>query len=96
MYVLFRALGLLVLAVGVVFAVGDIARSLADETTQLVSIDEALSSMGFVLANSAPESRTVAVVGTWSMSITCGAIGFLLLLLGHRGRRRDRNVRRIP
>ncbi|MCE7026928.1 hypothetical protein [Jiella avicenniae] len=96
MYLLFRALGLLILAVGVVFAVGDIARSLADETTQLVTIDEALSSMGFVLASSAPESRTVAVVGTWSMSITCGAIGFVFLLLGHRGRRRDRNVRRIP
>ncbi len=96
MYLLFRALGLLVLAVGVVFAVGDIARSLADETTQLVTINEALSAMGVMLADAAPESRTVAVVGTWSMSIACGAIGFVLLLLGHRGRRRDKGVRRIP
>mgnify|MGYP006879612458 CR=1 FL=1 len=96
MHLLFRALGLLVLAIGVVFAVGDIARSLADETTQLVTIDQALASMGLVLAETAPGSSTIAVVGTWSMSITCGAIGFVLLLLGHRGRRRDRNVRSIP
>ncbi|MBO0905603.1 hypothetical protein [Jiella sonneratiae] len=96
MHLLFRALGLIVLAVGIVFAVGDIARSLADEATQLVTIDEALTSMGLVLQSAAPGSRTIAVVGTWSMSLTCGAIGFVLLLLGHRGRRRVRSLRRTP
>ncbi|MBP0617455.1 hypothetical protein [Jiella mangrovi] len=96
MYLLFRAVGLLVLAVGVVFAVGDIARSLADETTRLISVDQALASMGLILANAAPDSRTVAVIGSWSMSITCGGIGFVLLLLGHRGRRREPAIRRNP
>ena len=84
MHLLFRALGLLVLAVGVVFAVGDIARSLADETTQLVTIE------------TAPGSSTIAVVGTWSMSITCGALGLGLMLLGHRGRRRRQDLRSMP
>ena len=93
MHLLFRALGLLVLAIGVVFAVGDIARSLADETTQLVTIDQALASMGLVVAETAPGSSTIAVVGTWSMSITCGALGIGLMLLGHRGRRRRQDLR---
>lgn len=96
MYLLFRAIGLVVLAVGIVYAVSDIARSLADETTELVTIDQALTAMGFALSDAAPGSSTLAVVGTWSMAITCGAIGLLFLLLGHRGRRRPRDIRRIP
>ncbi|MBO0664529.1 hypothetical protein LQ948_18355 [Jiella sp. MQZ9-1] len=94
MYLLFRALGLIVLAVGVVFAVGDIARSLADETSQLLTIDQALSAMGLMVSEAVPGSMTAAVIGSWSMSITCGAVGLLFLLLGHRGHRAGPNRRR--
>ncbi|MCQ0987726.1 hypothetical protein [Jiella marina] len=91
---LFRAVGMLVLALGLVFAVGDIARSLADEATEMISVTEALNAMGIVIATD--ESEFLAVVGAWSMAITCGVIGLVLILLGHRTRRRQSVVRRIP
>ena len=96
MYLLFRFVGLCILAIGIAFAVGDIARSLADETTQFVTIKQALSSMGFPLAETDSQSSTLAVVSLWSMAITCGAIGMIFLLLGHRSRSRQRDIRRIP
>lgn len=91
---LFRAVGMLVLALGLVFAVGDIARSLADEATRMISVVDALHSMG--LAVGWDENEALSAIGGWSMAITCGAIGLVLILLGHRTRRRQSRVRRIP
>ncbi len=93
---LLRSLGLVILAVGVVFAVGDIARSLADESTRLVSIGDAFASMGLgydpARLTEPSAARLVAAVSHWSMAISCGILGFLFLVLGRRprpaGRRR--------
>ena len=87
---LLRFVGLVILATGVVFAVGDIARSLADESTRLVSIGEAFASMGLGFDPSAlaepSAARLVGAISQWSMAISCGVLGFLLLILGRRQR----------
>ncbi|MBB4002657.1 MAG: hypothetical protein V7704_16105 [Aurantimonas endophytica] len=90
---LFLAFGTLLLAVGVVFAVGDIARSLAADALRLLPVGEALALLGIGVDPAATGSATVAVsyaaISGWSVAITAGALGVLFLLLG-RGPRRVR------
>lgn len=90
---LLRLIGSLFLAVGIVFAVGDIARSLAADATRLLSVGEALPLLGMTVDPAATGSATVAVayatISAWPMAITAGAVGVVFLLLG-RGRRRVR------
>ncbi|HEY9055630.1 MAG TPA: hypothetical protein VIN77_00620 [Aurantimonas sp.] len=94
---LVRLIGSLLLAIAVVFAVGDIARSLADQVTHLVSVREALAMMGGSLEPSGVQSATVAAmlaeIGRWSVSITAGVAGLVLLFAGRERKRRRRLVR---
>ena len=93
---LLRSLGLVILAIGVVFAVGDIARSLADESTRLVGIGDAFASMGLGFdpagVTEPSAARVIGAVSRWSMAISCGVLGFLFLVIGRKqrpaGRRR--------
>jgi hypothetical protein len=95
---LFLALGSLFLAVGVVFAVGDIARSLAADAERLLPVGEALALLGANFDPTATGSATVAVayatISNWSMAVTAGAIGVVLLLLGRKPRRVRRDALR--
>ncbi|UIJ71453.1 hypothetical protein [Aurantimonas sp. HBX-1] len=90
-------LGTLLLAVGVVFAVGDIARSLAADAPRLLPVSEALALLGIGVDPAVTGSATVAVsyaaISGWSVAITAGALGILFLLLA-RALRRVRRVRR--
>lgn len=94
---LVRLIGSLLLAIAVVFAVGDIARSLADQATRLVSFAEALAMMGGSLEPSGIQSATVATmlaeIGRWSVSITAGVAGLFLLVVGRERKRHRRLVR---
>lgn len=96
---LMRVLGVLFLAVAVVFAVGDIARSIADEATRLVSVNQALASFGLPVlgAGASPPSTAAdiaAAIGQWSVTITTGLIGLALLVLGRKPQRREQVARR--
>ncbi|NDV86273.1 hypothetical protein GTW51_06105 [Aurantimonas aggregata] len=88
-----RLIGSLFLAIGVVFAAGDIARSLAADATRLMPVGEALALLGIGVDPAATGSATATVayaaVSGWSVAITAGAIGILFLILG-RARRRVR------
>lgn len=94
---LVRLIGSLLLAIAVVFAVGDIARSLADEMTRLVSVAEALAMMdiGFDPSgfDSATASTIAAEIGRWPVSITAGIAGVVLLVAGRERKARRRLVR---
>ncbi|MEX6506648.1 hypothetical protein [Jiella sp. M17.18] len=83
-----RLVGFVFLALGIVFAVGDIARSIANEATRLMTINEALPSMGIAFDTTSTGSQTLAVAGHWSIAITCGVIGLVCLLLGRKPRAR--------
>ncbi|MEF2551872.1 hypothetical protein VQ042_10955 [Aurantimonas sp. A2-1-M11] len=93
MRLLLRLIGTMCLAICVVFAVGDIARSLAAETTRLLTVSEALILIGASLPT-APDSATLAVVtsevGRWPVAITTGVAGLVLLVLGRTPRSRRR------
>ncbi|HEX2018731.1 MAG TPA: hypothetical protein VGO17_07305 [Aurantimonas sp.] len=95
---LLRLVGSLFLAVGVVFAVGDIARSLAADATRLLPVGESLALLGVDFDPAATGSATVAVayaaISNWSMAVTAGAIGVVLLLLGRKPRRVRRDALR--
>ncbi len=100
-----RLLGCVVLAFGVVLAVGDIARSIAADRVALLSIDETLemahapdepvadasapTSSG-VFAGQQDEAPLRAVVGAQPASVVMGLLGLVLIALG-RPARRDRS-----
>ncbi len=94
---LLRLIGSLVVTVAVVFAVGDIARSLADEATRLVSVTEALAMMDIRFDPSGFDGATtrmiVAEVGRWSVSIAAGIAGLVLVFAGRERKMRHRLVR---
>ncbi|MCB8836176.1 hypothetical protein [Aurantimonas sp. VKM B-3413] len=92
---LLRLIGLIFLATGVVFAVGDIARSIANESTRLMTISEAASAINLTLEQTtAVGSQTIAVAMNWSIAVCCGVVGIVLLLLGRQpaSRRRRRAI----
>ena len=82
----FLAFGTLLLAVGVVVAVGDIGRSLAADALRLLPVGEALALLGIGVDPTVTGGATVAVsyaaISGWSVAITAGALGILFLLLG--------------
>ena len=90
MRLVLRFLGMLLLAVGIVFAVGDIARSLADETAQLLTVQDGLGAMGIAFDPASFQNQTVASaavqVAIWPISVTAGVAGLVLLILGRRRR----------
>ena len=79
MRLLLRLIGTLFLCVCVVFAVGDIARSLAAETARLLTVAEALALIG----SSLPPA-TDSEIGRWSVAITAGVAGLVFLVLGRK------------
>lgn len=85
---LIRCLGMLILAAGVVFGVGDIARSLAGEAVELLTVSQAAVSLGFPyepsLLSNPIAVAVMANVGSWSMALTAGGLGLLLLVLGRK------------
>ena len=80
------------LAFALVFAVSDIARSLADGFTRLTSIGEAFASVGMPLDAEAGTSGNavdiVAAVSIWPASMAFGFVAFLFLFIGRPPRRR--------
>lgn len=91
-------LGGILLALALVFAVADIARSLADGATRLGSIGDVLAAVGLPLGAGSDLSANavdlVAAVANWPASISFGLAAFVLLFVGRPPhRRRDRLVR---
>ena len=87
MRLLLRLIGTLFLCVCVVFAVGDIARSLAAETARLLTVAEALALIGSSLppaADSATLATATHEIRRWSVAITAGVAGLVFLVLGRK------------
>ncbi|MEF2070727.1 hypothetical protein [Consotaella aegiceratis] len=89
-----RLVGAVLLAVAVVFAVGDVARSLASETMVLQPAADALTSLGLAPAASSQGgdgfgeviAAAWALIGPWPVSILFLVLAFLFLALGSVGR----------
>jgi hypothetical protein len=84
--------GGLLLALALVFAVADIARSLADGAMRLGSIGEVLAALGMPLGAdgglSANAVDLVAAVSGWPASVSFGLAAFLFLFVGRPPHRR--------
>ncbi|BDA82629.1 hypothetical protein Sa4125_01710 [Aureimonas sp. SA4125] len=87
-----RGLGAILLAAALVYAVADIARSLADEAVVLTPLSQALT--GFGLPAAVPEGPSpvatdlIARVLGWPVSVISGVLALLLLAVGRPARRR--------
>ncbi|GGE09471.1 hypothetical protein GCM10011390_30680 [Aureimonas endophytica] len=95
---LFNLLGGLLLAVALVFATADIARTLADGTLRLTTLGEGFASVGLPLAQetrglSAGALDIVAALAGWPASLTCGLAALLLLFIARPPHRRGRFAR---
>lgn len=94
---LVNAVGTLLLALALVFAVGDIARSIAQDAIRITAMGDALNSIGLALA--APEGASgvmgdlVAVVSAWPAAPVLAVAAFLVLLVA-RPRERSRHLAR--
>jgi hypothetical protein len=89
----FNLIGAALLAFAVVFAVADIARSIADGATRLTTIGEAFAAVGLPLGAAAAGASAnavdlVATLAGWSASIAFGLAAFLLLFVGRPPHRR--------
>ncbi|ALN71932.1 hypothetical protein [Aureimonas sp. AU20] len=102
-----RAAGLLILAAGVVLAVGDIARSLASSHVRLMSISETLAVAGWNTPIESPPSgsaftggdrgRLMTEIGRQPASVVLGIAGIVFLAAGRapRAARSGEPTRRI-
>jgi hypothetical protein len=86
-----RVLGNIFLAVAVVYAVGDIARSIADDVVATTSLTQALAVLGVSEAEAAGGALAplLAVIGPLPAAFVFFAAALALLLLGRARRRRD-------
>jgi len=84
---LFRLLGQLVLALALVFAVADIARSIANDAVSLTPLGTALAALGIVPVPVAGAVDVMALVAGWPASVALMVLAFLLLFLGRRPHR---------
>ena len=84
---LFRLLGQLVLALALVFAVADIARSIANDAVSLTPLGTALAALGIVPVPVAGAVDVMALVAGWPASVALMGLAFLLLFLGRRPHR---------
>ncbi|SKA22182.1 hypothetical protein [Consotaella salsifontis] len=90
-----RLIGLIFLAIAAVFAVGDIARSIAENSARLMSLSDALALVGVAAppvsgaddAFAESLASLLAVVGPWPASGVFLGLSLLLLLLAGLGRR---------
>lgn len=87
---LFRLLGQIVLAVALVFAIADIARSLANDEISLTTLGDAAASVHLPLAPSAGASDNmidvIALVSAWPAAVALVMMAFLLMFIGRRPR----------
>jgi hypothetical protein len=83
---LFRLAGQIALAVALVFAVADIARSLANEAVSLTTLADAAAAMRLPLTPAAPGAAldAVVLVSGWPAAAVLGLLAFVLLFLGRR------------
>ncbi|MBC8129924.1 MAG: hypothetical protein H7Y08_06340 [Rhizobiaceae bacterium] len=92
-----NAVGSVLLSVAVVFAVADIARSLADDAWRMTPVGEILLAIGVTTGARAdmasPSSiDLLGLSSAWPASMTLAAAAFLVLFLG---RSRDRTRRSL-
>ena len=90
---LLRSFGAILLAAALVYAVADIARSLADDTMILTPLSEALAGLGLPAAPPTGQSPAAADVSTrvlaWPVSVMLAVVAMLLLAAGRPARRRN-------
>ncbi|MDY8108969.1 hypothetical protein U0C82_07415 [Fulvimarina sp. 2208YS6-2-32] len=82
-----RLLGTLCLAIATVFAVGDIARYVADDIVRMATIAEIAQMTGIGAGLFAGGSATAGVVGGWPFALSVAVLGMVLTLLGRKRRR---------
>lgn len=81
-----RFIGMVLFALAVVFAIGDIARYVADDVIRFSTIAEIAQTTGLGAGLFAGTSATAAVIGTWPFSITAAVVGSLFVILGRKPR----------
>ncbi|WP_102961062.1 hypothetical protein [Mangrovicella endophytica] len=87
-----RLVGMLVLAAAVVFAVGDIARTIADDVVQMTPLATALATLGLAPAlppdAAAPLQAGLAQLLAAPTSIVLAVFAFIILFIGRPTRPR--------
>lgn len=84
---LFRLAGQVVLAVGLVFAVADIARSLANDALSLTTLAEAAAALRLPLAPAEGDAGVldvIALVSAWPAALVLAVLAFVLMFFGRR------------
>lgn len=84
---LFRLAGQIVLAVGLVFAVADIARSLANDALSLTTLAEAAAALRLPLAPAEGDASVldvIALVSVWPAALVLAVLAFVLMFFGRR------------
>lgn len=80
-----NVVGTLLLALALVFAVGDIARSIAQDALTITAMGDALGSIGVSLAGDAGASGVtsdlLALVSTWPAAPVLAVAAFLVFLV---------------
>lgn len=83
---LVNAAGSVLLAFALVFAVADIARSMAGDIVRLTSLGQVLALVGVSLEPVAGQSEAakalIGAVAAWPASVMLGIAAFLLLFIG--------------
>ena len=70
-----RFIGMVLFALAVIFAIGDIARYVADDVIRFSTIAEIAQTTGLGAGLFAGTSATAAGIGTWPFSITAAVVG---------------------
>lgn len=92
-----NAIGSVLLAFALVFAVADIARSLAGDIVRLTPLGDVFGLAGLSLEPAPGQSEaakaTLSLISAWPASITLGIAAFVFLFIGRRRSRRVRFIR---
>jgi len=85
---LFRLCGQIILALALVFAIADIARSLANDAVSLTTLGDAAAAVHLPLVPAAGASANaldvIALASAWPAAAVLGVLAFLLLFIGRR------------
>ncbi|KQT53843.1 MULTISPECIES: hypothetical protein [unclassified Aureimonas] len=91
-----NAVGTLLLALALVFAVGDIARSIAQDAVRITAMGDAMASIGLPFGPGAETSSVTAdlivLVSSWPAAPVLAVFAFLVFLLA---RPREARARRL-
>ena len=79
-----RLLGTLCLAIATVFAVGDIARYVADDVIRMATIADIAQMTGIGAGLFTGGSATAGVIGAWPCALSFAILGIVLTLLGRK------------